>query len=146
MLKQEVFAWFLPGGRLGFRDQICGAWTEGLVSVWQSSAHIRLEKLGGRERNPFFAGEKYHWCYIFVKTARKDVKRVQLPLEPVLTPRGDTGENEDDDEEGEEDESSDDSSEGDLFDDEESEEESQVSFEGASWPVEVENGSDSDGS
>ena len=75
------------------------------------------------------------------------MKRVQLPLEPVLTPRGDTGENEDDDEEGEEDESSDDSSEGDLFDDEESEEESQVSFEESEVsPVEVENGSDSDGS
>ena len=131
ILKQGGVYCVISTGRPETRLQKIKSVGHGLkasFAMWQSSAHFRLEKLGARQRNPYFAEEKYHWCYVFVKTARRDVKRVEMLREPVLTPRSAEEELEEDKDEDEEDgSSSDDSSEGDLFDDEESEEESQVS-------------------
>ena len=157
MLKQGGVYCVISTGRPETRLQKIQSVGHGLkasFAMWQSSAHVRLEKLGGRQRNPYFAAEKYHWCYVFVKTARRDVKRVEMLSEPVLTPRGRGDEGEEGEVEQEEEEeggasSSDDSSEGDLFDDEESEEESQVSDveESQASPMEeAEDGADSDDS
>ena len=133
LLKQGGVYFVVSTGRPETRLSKIKSVGHGLKAIfpmWQFSAYIRLEKLGGRFRNPFHADEKHHWCYLFVKTSRKDVKRVSIPItidssEPVLTPRGD--ENDEPESGDEEDESSDDSSDGDLLDDEESEDVSDVS-------------------
>ena len=88
------------------------------MEMWQKSVHLKLNKLGSRVLNTLKPEDTYHWAYIFVKSARRDVLKVggsggsggsgamgapsavAVPMDLGLP----------------EDESSDDSSEGDLID------------------------------
>ncbi len=89
--------------------------------MWTDMWWTKLEKLGGHEARVVDNEDRYHYLYVFVKAARRDVKKVQIVAQP------DPGPVVEEVPEEEEEESSDDSSEADLMDDEESSEEEEDS-------------------
>tara|TARA_B100000780_G_scaffold187164_1_gene131486 strand:+ start:242 stop:850 length:609 start_codon:yes stop_codon:yes gene_type:complete len=91
------------------------------MEMWSRVTHVKLEKLGTRILNVLEKEDKYHYAYIFIKSANKGVKLITAPVQQVMLP---------DLLEEEVIESSDDSSDGDLVDSDDepsSEEESVVS-------------------
>jgi hypothetical protein len=130
MLKQGGVYFLVSTGPPDSRVQKIKRVGHGLKSkmeMWQKSMHIKLNKRGSNSLNSLSSDDKYHWAYVFVKSARRDVLKVgSAPPNVVIAPSVDLGPLEPE-VEVEVEESSDDSSEGDLIDsDDESGEESEV--------------------
>jgi hypothetical protein len=93
------------------------------MEMWQKAVHVRIDKMGSKLLNTLSPDEKYHWCYIFVKTARRDVLKIGSAPVVVIAPVASVELGLDPKEES----SSDDSSDGDLIDsNDESEEEEEI--------------------